>query len=188
MNIIKTVVIAIVSATLLAIGAYFVIPMALHGFSWSLFQYLPFQTPAVVFAEYGAVGALHVGMACYKWKKGDKMGALFHLFAGALSFAFPAFYLHNDMRLHHSFFGLLMMAAPSRPVQFLGSAITLDSALYALAPLRGYSHINALGVKTFRQYDFINSILDNGPLFAGSYAGAMMLENVNKNWTQTAPK
>lgn len=166
----------------IAIGAYVLYPILTNGFSWAVG--LPFQSKGVVFAEYASVGALHGGLAYNKWKKGDKWGALYHLFAAALSFIFPSFYWNNDMRLHHSFYGLLLMATPYRSLQFLGGVVTLDSSLYMLEPWRGYTSINAWGWPQKNEYDFINSVVDNFPLFAGTYAGSMMLQNVNDNWKE----
>lgn len=181
-NILKAIAITLISAATIGIGAYIIAPMIAHGFSWAVS--LPLQTKGVVFAEYASVGLLHAGLACYKWKKGDRWGALFHVFAAALSFIFPAFYWNTDMRLHHSFYGLLMMATPFRSLQFLGTVVSLDSALYILAPLRGYTSVDALGFTRFNQYDFINTIVDNYPLYAGAYAGALIAQNINDNWKE----
>lgn len=181
-NIFKTVAYAVGAAAAIGIGAYILAPMITHGFSWSVS--LPLQTKGVVFAEYASVGTLHGALAYKKWEKGDKLGALFHLFTGALCFAFPSFYWNNDMRLHHSFYGLLLMATPYRPLQIFGGMVTLDSSLYMLQPWRGYTTVDPWGWVQKHEYDFINSVVDNYPLFAGTYAGAMMIESINDNWTE----
>lgn len=178
-NILKAAALVLVTAATVGIGSFVIAPMIAHGFSWSVA--LPLQTKGVVFAEYASVGALHGTLAVYQWKKGNRGEAIYHLFAAALSFVFPAFYWNNQMRLHHSFYGLLLMAAPSRPLRALGGMVTLDSALYMLAPLRGYASVDAWGDTQFNQYDFINTIVDNYALYAGTYAGALMLENINES-------
>jgi len=90
-NILKTIAIGVIASAAIAVGVYFVLAtMLVNGFTWQLA--IPLQTKRVVFAEYASVAALHDGLAVHKWKKGDKLGALFHVFAGALSFVFPAFY------------------------------------------------------------------------------------------------
>lgn len=178
-NIIKAIAIGIIAAAAIAIGVYILTPMISHGFSWSVS--LPFQTKGVVFAEYAAVGLLHGAIACYQWKKGNRSEALFHLFACALSFIFPGFYWNGEMRLHHSFYGLLLMAAPSRTLKMFGTMATIDSALYMLAPLRGYWGTTSWGTSRFCEYDFINIVVDHVPLFTAGYASSMILENINKN-------
>jgi len=174
-NIIKTILIATATIALIAISTYVLYPLLTKGFSWSV--HLPFQTKGVVFAEYAGIGAIHGALGYSKYKNGNKSGALFHLFAGALSFAFPTFYLNHDMRLHHSFYGLAMMALPSKTAKFLGSLITFDSSLYMLEPVRGFPNI----YNTISGYDFINSIVDKFPLFINTYVPALIVENINKN-------
>lgn len=185
-NILKTAAVTTIATAAIAIGVHFILmPMLAHGFTWQI--YLPFQTKAVVFAEYASIGILNGGIAYHKWKKGDKAGAIYHLFIGALSFVFPAFYWNTDMRLHHSFYGLLMMTAPYRSLRMLGGIICFDSALYMLAPLRGYTTVNSWGYPHFNRYDFINTIVDNPSLYANGYAGSLMLENINDHWTEEKP-
>jgi hypothetical protein len=185
-NKLKALALVIAGIATIAIASYIIIPMLNTGFTFAV--HLPFQTKGVVFAEYALVGALH-GVLTYKaWKKGDKKQALFHLFAAALSFIFPLHYLNNDMRLHHSFYGLLMMALPSRPLRFLGSIITFDSLLYMIEPWRGYTTVVPLSSPKNHQYDFINSIVDNYALFAGGYAGAGILQNINDSLKEEEKK
>ena len=118
-------------------------------------------TKAVVFCEYAALALIHAGVADAKYRKSDRAGALFHSIAAIAAIVFPFFYLQHEMRLHHSFYGLALMALPSRPAKILGSMITLDSSLYMLAPIRG-------GFTTagrFVSFDFINIIVNRFPLF-----------------------
>lgn len=177
-NVIKTIVLGALGITAVVLGAYYLAPLLSH-FSWSVS--LPYQTKGVVFMEYASIGVLHSGLAYSKWQKGEKGAALFHLFCGGLSIFFPFMYWNNDMRLHHSFYGLLAMAMPFRAMKIFGGLVTCDSALYFLEPLRGYA--NAVG--NFVQYDFINSVVDNAPLLVGSYAGAMMLQSINDDLCTT---
>jgi len=176
-NIIKTALVSAVAIAAIVIGATILIPLFTNGFSWSIA--LPFQTKGVVFAEYASLGLVHGGLAYSKFRKGDIAGGLFHLFGAALSFIFPAFYWNNDMRLHHSFYGLLMMALPFRATKFLGSMIVFDSSLYMLEPVRGYAT-----AQDFVQYDFINSVADNFPLFCNTYAASLIAQNINDNWAK----
>lgn len=186
-NILKTVAITTVAIAAIAIAVYFfLVPLITHGFTWHFD--LPFQTKGVVFAEYASIGVVNGGLAYHKWKKGDRLGALYHLGVGALSFAFPSFYWNNDMRLHHSFYGLLLMTTPSRPLRMFGGAVCFDSALYMIEPLRGYWSIDSWGIRHFNQYDFINTVVDKPAVYAGGYAGSLMLENVNNNWTEKKAK
>lgn len=185
-NIFQAALAVIVTAATIAIGAYILAPMITNGFSWAVS--LPFQTKGVVFAEYASLGLLHGSIAYHKWKKGDRWDALFHLFCGALSFIFPAFYWNHDMRLHHSFYGLALMATPYRPLRFLGGMVTLDSALYFLEPWRGYISVDGWGWSHHNEYDFINTIVDNYPLYAGTYAASLLIENINDVWDGRSPR
>ncbi len=177
-NILKTVALVCCVAGAILIGAYVLIPL-LQKFSWSVS--LPFQTKLVVFFEYAALGILHAGIALSKYLKGDKAGALFHLTAAVAAIAFPVFYWNHEMRLHHSFYGLAMMALPSRTAKILGSAITFDASLYMLEPLRG----GYVAPGDFVRYDFINIIVDRFPLFFKGYTAASIAENVNDNWSES---
>lgn len=179
-NILKVALFAIGLGVAITVGICVLWPMISNGFSWAVS--LPFQTKGVVFAEYASLGLIHGGLAYKKWKEGNKLGALFHIFAAALSFIFPAFYWNNDMRLHHSFYGLALMATPYRPLQFFGSLVTLDSALYFIEPWRGYISTTAAGLPQKNEYDFINTVVDNYALYAGTYAGALALEDANNTF------
>lgn len=176
-NILKVALFAIGLGVAIAFSVCVLWPMLSNGFSWMV--YLPFQTKGVVFAEYASLGLIHGALACKKWKEGNRTGALFHIFAAALSFIFPACYWNNDMRLHHSFYGLALMATPYRPLQFFGSLVTLDSVLYFIEPWRGFISTNAAGLPQKNEYDFINTVVDNYSLYAGCYTGALAVEDVN---------
>ncbi len=179
--IIKTVLIAATTAAAIAIGAYIISPLFTTGFTWSLS--IPFQTKAVVFLEYALIGAVHLGLAARSYQKGDKKKALFHLFAGAMGFIFPMFYWNNQMRLHHSIFGLIFMALPFRPIQFIGSLITLDSSLYMFSAARG-----GYAAGTFHSYDFMNVVVDKFPLFCQGYSAALIGQAVNDEWERPSKK
>jgi hypothetical protein len=180
-NVQKTAVTASLAIGAIAATTYWILaPMLANGFTWKID--LPFQTKEVVFAEYASIGILNGAIAHAKWKKQEKREAFYHSLVGLLSFAFPSFYWNNDMRLHHSFYGLLLMSTPSRPLRMLGSAITFDSSLYMFEPLRGYDAADPqFGGTSFYEYDFINTILDHPSLYASGYAGALILENLNQN-------
>ncbi|MCI5052922.1 MAG: hypothetical protein MRY21_07310 [Simkaniaceae bacterium] len=177
--IIKTTIVAAISVATISIGAATIYPLLTSGFTWSLS--LPFGHQQLLsFLAYAALGTLHLGLAFRSYKKGDHKNALFHLFAGILGFAFPAYYLHaGDMRLHHSFIGLALMAIPSRVTKLIGSMITFDSSLYALEPLRGYQ-----GMWNFNQFDFMNIFWNHFPTFAASMGGALLMEGINREWNR----
>lgn len=167
--ILKVAVVGILSIGALALGAYVVYPMLMTGFSWRVS--LPFQTKPVVFAEYAFVGLVHLGLAIHNYIKGDKQNALFHLFAAGLAFMFPIYYWNNEMRLHHSFLGLILMALPFRATKFIGSVITFDSSLYLLGKRSNF--------------DFMNIFWGNFPLYAGTLSSAMLAEGVNDSWEKS---
>lgn len=169
--IIKVVIVATLGLAALALGAYVVYPILTVGFNWSVS--LPFQTKPVVFAEYAFVGLVHLGLAIHSYIKGDKKNGLFHLFAAALSIIFPLYYWNHEMRLHHSFLGLILMALPFRSMKFIGTAITFDSSLYMFSPHRG-------------NFDFMNILWGNFPLYAGTLSGAMLAEGINDTYQEGA--
>jgi len=163
----KTAAKVMVAVALVALAAYALYPFFTTGFQWNIPLPIP-QTKPVVFAEYATVGAVHLGLAAKNLKKEDKQKALFHLFSGALSFIFPTYYWNNQMRLHHSFLGLILMATPYRPAKFIGSVITFDSSLYFISPKRGVGG-----------YDFMNTFFDRFPLFSGTLGSSLFGQGVN---------
>jgi hypothetical protein len=102
--------VAAITAGSIALGAYILVPL-LQKFSWAV--NLPWQTKGVVLAEYLSMAVIHLGLAINKFIKKDRIGALFHLAATEAAIALPIFYWNNEMRLHHSFYGLALMALPS---------------------------------------------------------------------------
>lgn len=179
----KRVIINILKTTALAVGLiagailfnHFIVPLITNGFSWS--WTLPFQTKGVVFLEYASLGVVHGALAYSKFQKGDKAGALFHVLYAILSIVFPCFYWTRDMRLHHSFYGIAMTALPFRATKILGSIITFDSSLYAIAPKRGY-----MAGDRFHEYDFINLIIDKFSLFFNGYNAAIIANDINNQF------
>jgi hypothetical protein len=172
-NVCKALVLCAITALLVTFGCYLIPPLLLNGFSWSFT--LPFQTPAVVFAEYASLGLLHGYEAIKSWQEGNKAAAAFHLVAAVMGFVFPSYYLSHDMRLHHSSYGLLMMALPSRPLQYLGSIITFDSSLYLM-----YSKYNTT--------DFINLIVANFSLFINGVGAAAIESDLSNSIAEKAQK
>jgi hypothetical protein len=182
-NVAKAALIAFTAIATIIIGGYVLSPLITKGFSWGVS--LPFQTKAVVFLEYAFLGLIHGCLAYSKYRKGDKSGALFHLIAAVMSIVFPSVYMGDAVtRLHHSFYGLALMALPFRTTKFIGSMITFDSALYFSGIARGYQTIDVDGKPVLHQYDFINSIVDNFPLFVNTYAGATIANDLNKAWAK----
>lgn len=167
LNVCKALALAAVAAILIAVGCYLLPPLIGGGFSWDIPSLLPFQTPAVVFTEYAALGLLHGYQAFTRWESGKKAPAAFHSLAAILGFVFPSYYLNHEMRLHHSNYGLLMMSLPWRPLQYLGSLITYDSFLYLIEKTRGN--------------DLINLIVDNFSMFFRGFSAAVVINDLNKN-------
>lgn len=165
------VIMGVIGSLALAIfGMYVAIPFATRGFSWNI--NLPFQTGEVVLLEYCMLAILHGAIAYSKYKK-ENSHSYFHLFAAAMACLLGIFYFKTDQRLHHSFYGLILMAAPFRSLQFLGSAITLDSACYLIQPMRGYFDANS----NFHDYDIINTILEKPSYYAAGYTAALIGED-----------
>lgn len=177
-NIAKTLGYTVLAAgviTLIAVG----IPAIMSGIKadaiWTIPEFLPGQTPTVVFLEYALIGAIHAVMARNSYKKGDKADCAFHSFSALMSIVFPLWYLISpvqQMRLHHSFIGLALGLAPWRSVRMLGAFISIDSLLYAFSTVR----VDAAGAS----YDFMNTIGNNFTLFLASMRAAAVIEDINK--------
>lgn len=165
-NVCKVLALCALAATLITFGCYILPPLIINGFSWSVT--LPWQTPAVVFAEYACLGLIHSYEAFTSWRNKDMASAGFHSLAAVLGFVFPSYYLSHEMRLHHSSYGLLMMALPIRPLQFLGSIVTFDSFLYLVDPL-------------YNTTDFINLIVANFSMFFNGFSAAVVENDLNKS-------
>jgi len=151
----------------IALGGYVVYPILTEGFRWSVS--LPFQTKPIVFLEYAVVGLIHLGLGVYHSIKGDKEKAAFHYVTAAVSIIFPIYYWNNEMRLHHSFLGLILMALPFRTMKWIGSVITLDSSMYML-------------MKNRHDFDFMNILWGNLPLFVGTESAAILAEGINDSY------
>ena len=171
-NVIKVVLVAGEAIAAIGIGSYLIGPLMGH-FSWAI--HLPFQTKWVVFFEYAALSIPHLGLAIHHYRKGDKALAAFHITAAMLSIIFPICYWNQEMRLHHSFYGLGLMALPFRAARFLGSLVTFDSFLYFISPLRGWF---ADGIMK-NDYDFTNIIEDHFSLFWNAYVAAFLAQWMN---------
>lgn len=160
--------IAKVTACVAIIALLIFIPIHIHGIIlsnpkinqsiYNLVELLPFQTPPVVIAEYFAFASLHFYKAYNCYKKDEKGKAAFHLIAAFISCIFPLLnhfcfprdtYGNPNFRLHHVAIGILFMLFPAAPLQFLGSAIALDSCLYSFSEQR------------FKNYDLMNLIVAN---------------------------
>lgn len=145
---------------------------------WNLYNLLPSQTPLTVFLEYASVGIAHGVLAVKKWNEGEKKAALFHFVNMILGFFFPLFYQFSssEMRLHHSFLGLLISLAPSNSLKALGSLMTVDSFLYVFAPFRGYWTTTWWGAKKWESWDFQNLLLEHIPQYFGAYSTSTAAE------------
>ncbi len=165
--VIKVSVIGLLGLAGLGLAGYVVYPIITEGFRWTIS--LPFQTKPVVFLEYAFVGLIHLGLAIHHYIKGDKQTCLFHLFASAMSIIFPLYYWNHEMRIHHSFLGLILMALPFRTMKWIGSAITFDSSMYMFMQNRS-------------NFDFMNILWGNFPLFVGTESAAILAEGINDQW------
>ena len=169
----------IITLTLAAGGilGYIVKPLLTSGFVWH--PYIPFQTKMVAFFEYIAVGVVHLALSTRNIIKKKPKDAIFHLFAAALSFIFPFYYLNcGSMRLHHSFYGLLFMTLPYRATQFFGTLVSLDSSLSMIVSKRGYTDLSKRSL-SFRLYDFMNIVVKNFAAFFPSYSGSLVGQEIN---------
>ncbi|MBS0629274.1 MAG: hypothetical protein JSS30_03510 [Verrucomicrobia bacterium] len=167
--VLKTSIIGLLALAGISLGCYVVYPIITEGFKWTIS--LPFQTKPIVFLEYAFVGLIHLGLAIHNYIKGDKQNSLFHLFTAALSIIFPLYYWNNQMRIHHSFLGLILMALPFRTMKWIGSAITLDSSMYMFMANR-------------HDFDFMNILWGKLPLFVGTESAAILAEGINDEWGQ----
>jgi hypothetical protein len=173
--VIKNLALIALSISACAILGYVVKPL-FTAFDWH--PYIPFQTPLVVFLEYIAVGTVHLGLATKYIIQKKPNEAIFHIVAAALSLIFPLYYLNYEMRLHHSFYGLVLMTLPYRPAKFFGSLVTFDSLLYFISPERGYFTMARWG-QTFHSYDFINVVVEKFPFFFGTFSSAIAGQEIN---------
>jgi len=143
-------------SALLSLVIYFLVYPLLsevitYGFSWQV--NLPFQSRAVVFLEYAAPCGV---LLCQK-----------KYLASLWGLVFPIYYLLDAsevMRLHHSFTGLVLLCAPSWPLQYLGTCLTLDSAMYMIVPDRS-------------NYDLMNVVIDFAPMLAIIYSVAVVFSH-----------
>lgn len=133
-------VLALTALGALASGFSYFIIYAIHAMNsgvvglWNIYTLFPIHGKVGIFLTYVAVGALHGILAIYKWRKGDRLGALFHLACLALSFFFPIQYwkmatIDDPMRFHHSILGLLLQLCPFRALRFYGSLVVFDSGI-----------------------------------------------------------
>lgn len=142
---------------------------------WAISKLIPFQTKAVIFAEYLLVGALH-GIQALRYKmKGDHARAAFHLTAALSAVFFPIWHMmsnNSELTLHHSILGLILQLAPSQAVRTFGSFVTLDSFMYVFSNQRGFS--NEKG--SFSNYDYMNAVYAQFPLVVQGLVGMTVLQ------------
>lgn len=140
---------------LLMIGAtmlmYIILEIVSEQFMWQI--HLPYQTRSIVWVEYVSLSVFLLPQICGKFS----MKHLLYLVALMGCLFFPWFYSQqSDMRLHHSFYGLVLIALPVRCLQWLGLCVCLDSLMYVWFPERGYWKD-----ETFVSYDCINVLWEN---------------------------
>lgn len=126
------------------------------GSIWGFASIIP-QTKLTLFLEYGALGLFHFYKAYNAKSKGE---AAFHIGSGILSFVFPIYYCFfspaSEIRLHHSFLGLLFQLVPIPALQAFGALVTFDSSLYLFSSMRGF-----MDSGVFRSADFMNIVVNN---------------------------
>lgn len=149
-----------VVVTSTCIAPYLAIMLAKGSSIWAL-GVMPFQSKAVVFAEYLFVGILHAIQAARFLKKEERSRAIFHGMAALSAVFFPFWYMFApgaEMRLHHSFLGLVLQLAPWQAVRTLGTFIVLDSSLYCFTPQRGYQQPQ---LEMMTEYDYMDTVYEN---------------------------
>lgn len=162
------------SVTLTTYIAGVFLPTACHmvvsGSGFSVYNALPFQNPVTVFVEYLIIGLFHLKKSFQALQKGEKLNALLYFINFGLSIFFPIKYLlgYEQMRLHHSFLGLMLQLIPYRPLQLFGSLLTFDSFLYTFSENRN-------------GYDLINCIFANLTETIYSLFGIVMVEQINNH-------
>jgi hypothetical protein len=140
---------------LLGVGIAMLIYLILQmreQFTWQIS--LPYQTWAIVWGEYASLAVFFLPQMTGRFR----MKHILYLAALMGCFIFPLFYSRQSekMRLHHSFYGLILMALPVRCLQWLGTFVCLDSLMYMWLPERGYYNGD-----TFVSYDCINILWEN---------------------------
>lgn len=137
---------------------------------WFIHEALPFQNKKiVVFLEYATLGVAHAALGVRYLLKKDRVKAGFHFSAAALSIGIPLAYLlpGQELRIHHSFLGLMLMLIPARPIQIFGTCVTLDSMLY----FTGYN-------KSSYEYDYMNAVIDQLPLVINSLSISTAVQKI----------
>lgn len=174
----------------ICVGAVAIAPSILQTISqvsdvWQVAGFIPFQTPEVVFAEYALLGVLHLIQAIRYWNKSEHTNSIFHLASSLAAIFFPLWYAFapgNEMRLHHSFTGLLLQLAPFQTVRIFGTFIAADSGLYFFSSQRGYiSNKNRL-----INYDYLNAVYEQFPLAILGLTAISLFEIVVSHLTRPA--
>lgn len=126
----------------------------IEGFSKGSLYNDPPVTSLLIFCEYAFISFLHILQAIRNYDSGNKGRSFYHLINALISMTCPLFMLFNNerLRLHHSFYGLVLQLTPFRALNFLGGMITLDSMLYWAFPNRS-------------NYDYSNILTDHSSAF-----------------------
>lgn len=116
---------------------------------------LPFQTKWIVWLEYVSLSVFFLPQLFHRFHIKDLIALVGCCF-------FPWFYSQQSeiMRLHHSFYGLILLALPVRCFQWLGFVVCLDSLMYVWWSERGYWKDDS----TLISYDCINVLWENWKL------------------------
>lgn len=157
------------TVTALCIAPYLYHALSTASSVWAMADVIPFQSKGIVIAEYLTVGAAHLGVAAYKWCKGEKARALFHLSAAITAVVLPFWHMANSsgpLRPHHSLLGLVLQLAPSQAVRTFGTFIVADSLMYGFSPERGYQRLG----RPFVNYDYMNAVYEQFPFVLTSLA------------------
>lgn len=110
---------------------------------------LPPQPRALVFVEYLVLALAHGLWVLRSLHKSDDFFVCltrvcrfgFHIVCAIWSVVLPICYwlmANQELRLHHSFTGLLLQAVPLPPLQIFASLMTVDSSLYLLGSKPGH--------------------------------------------------
>jgi hypothetical protein len=177
---------AALAITAIALVAAYLIPFIVQTLAamslspWNILSALPGQSTLVVFLEYAAVGAMHLILAARAFYRKEWATGAMHLLNGILSFVFPLQDLlvngASNVRLHHSFTGLLLQLMPLDALKIFGGMITFDSSLYWFSPFRGYLDPYKPSKNKLVQFDFMDIFIENWQALVATLTAASVVQ------------
>jgi hypothetical protein len=125
-----------------------------------------------VYIGYSGLASLHL-YQCYKRLQQHSIKALTSLTGAMIATAtlVDMLFFNAEVHWHHSGYGLLMMLAPFRSIEFFGTLMSMDSALYWIS------------YRT-NDYDFANIFVENFSQFCFQMISLSILQSIlNKKST-----